>query len=145
MAETQQYGMEYSDWRKILAAVRSLGACLAAGGSDESIRDRRVLLEFLDGDQEPSQQTVPKGRHFVGQTTKDIFVSFAAVDLCLKNFGSREHKNLLTLREVWILPWAACCSTGRKQRPAPRIPQTRSSTANGVPRHTGFAHLPVKG
>lgn len=39
MAETRQGGMEYSDGRKILAVVRGLGACLAAGGSDENIAD----------------------------------------------------------------------------------------------------------
>jgi hypothetical protein len=123
---------------------KSFGACRARNRRGENQRrkiwlaaGRCTLLQFLDGNQEPSHQTVPKGSHFVRQTTKNILVSFATVNLGLNNFGSREHKKLLTLREVWLVHQSVWFPEWLR-RPAPRIsadtpiPSKRCANARGI-------------
>ena len=135
------------------AALSNFTACPAARGGWlksaakgwKTFRRMPILLKFLDGDQEPSHQTIPKGCHFVRQTAKDIFVSFAAVNLCLKNFGSREHKKLLTLREVWLVHQSVWFPKWRKATPITSYFRRRSRREQTACQRTQHSHTGGKG
>jgi hypothetical protein len=52
------------------------------------------LFQLYDTNKQPTEKVAPDGRHFVGQSTQNVFISALSKNSYFASFNSRSHRDL---------------------------------------------------